>query len=343
MEEHDSALIDTGHVRVSVLVHLPEVLADLGVNPDAVIREAGFDPALFTDPENSILFRDVGRLVTHCATRTCCPHLGLLIGEKSQAAALGIVGLLVQTSPSVGAALRNLIRYLHLHDRGAVPTLDEAGGSAILGYGIYEQDVPGCEHFYSAAMAHANNILQGLCGSAWRASEVWLPFRRPANVEPFKQVFRAPMRFDAELCALVFPVGLLARPVAGGDADVHRSLEVLVRALERRDGGDTAAKVRRALRALLMAGQVSERALAATFAMHQRTLNRRLQSEGTTFRSLLGETRFEVARQLLRDSDASIDAIASSLGYSSAGTFDRAFRRWSGAAPRAWRKRLEET
>ena len=339
MQQRESALVDDGYLRVSLLVHLPEVLAGLGADSDTVIREAGFDPALFTDPENTILFTEVGRLLAHCARRTGCPHLGLLIGQKSQRAALGIVGLLVQSSPDVGTALRNLVQYLHLHDRGAVPSLQQAGRSAILAYGIYEQNVPGCEHIYAGSMAHADKIMQGLCGPGWRATEVQLPFRKPASVEPFRRVFRAPVRFDADVCALVFPARLLSQRVAGGDAAVHKSVEALVRALEHRSRGGTITQARRALRALLMAGRVSEHALAAAFAVHRRTLNRRLQSEGTSFRTLLDEARFEAARQLLRDSDARIDMIASSLGYSGASTFGRAFKRWSGSAPQVWRQR----
>jgi AraC-like DNA-binding protein len=88
---------------------------------------------------------------------------------------------------------------------------------------------------------------------------------------------------------------------------------------------------------MLFAGHASEEGVAAAFSMHRRTLNRRLRSEGTTFRRLLEETRFDVARQLLRDTDAAIDHIASGLGYSSSTAFGRAFKRWSGVAPQVWR------
>jgi AraC-like DNA-binding protein len=126
--------------------------------------------------------------------------------------------------------------------------------------------------------------------------------------------------------------------VLAADPTLRPSLEQLLANLEGRLRVDIAPQVRRALRALLMAGRASEEQVAQVFAVHRRTLNRRLQGEGTNFRRLLDETRYEVARQLLRDSDAAIDRIAGGLGYSGATAFGRAFRRWSGLAPQAWRE-----
>ena len=71
--------------------------------------------------------------------------------------------------------------------------------------------------------------------------------------------------------------------------------------------------------------------------MHRRTLNRQLNAVGTTFREVLDEIRFEIARQLLEDSAMEIIHIASFLGYSNASAFTRAFRRWSSTTPANWR------
>jgi AraC-like DNA-binding protein len=324
-------------LRVSVLVHLPEVLRELGANSDALVTEAGVDPLLLRDPENTIAFRTVGRLLEHCARRTGCSHLGLLVGQKSKVTALGVVGLLGQHSPDVGTALHNLIKHLHLHDRGGVASLERSGEFAHLAYGIYEHDVPGRDQIYAGSMAHIYNLMRGLCGAAWSPTEVLFPFRKPHNPEPFQRCFHAPLRFDAEHCALFFRATWLSHPLAAADPRVREALEALVGRLEGRSAGSIVPSVQRSLRTMLMRGQFSEAGIAQAFAVHRRTLNRRLEVEGTTFRRLLDDARFEVARQLLRDSDAAIDQIAGCLGYSGSTAFGRAFRRWSGLAPQAWR------
>jgi AraC-like DNA-binding protein len=77
--------------------------------------------------------------------------------------------------------------------------------------------------------------------------------------------------------------------------------------------------------------------LADLLAMHRRTLNRRLGAEGTRFRTVVNEVRFEIARQLLADTGLSFGQVAAALDYSEASAFTRAFRRWSGQTPTAWR------
>jgi AraC-like DNA-binding protein len=79
--------------------------------------------------------------------------------------------------------------------------------------------------------------------------------------------------------------------------------------------------------------------VAELFSMHRSTLNRQLGKLGTSFRALVDEVRFEVARQLLEDTRMEIVHIASLLGYSNASAFTRAFRRWSSTTPAEWRKK----
>ncbi|MGA7980859.1 MAG: helix-turn-helix transcriptional regulator [Chromatiaceae bacterium] len=74
--------------------------------------------------------------------------------------------------------------------------------------------------------------------------------------------------------------------------------------------------------------------------MHRRTLNRRLNAQGTSFKELLQEVRFEISQQLLRDTRLPVVEVAEALGYAAAGAFTRAFQRWSGKSPTAWREAL---
>ena len=71
--------------------------------------------------------------------------------------------------------------------------------------------------------------------------------------------------------------------------------------------------------------------------MHSRTLSRRLEAFGTSYQALLDEGRFEIARQMLADTELEVGQIAAALDYADASAFTRAFRRWSGTTPGQWR------
>jgi hypothetical protein len=195
-------------------------------------------------------------------------------------------------APDLGQALRALMLHFHLHDRGAVPSLQETHDAAIFGYTLYCPNVAGTDHIYDAALVIAGNTLAELTGEDWKMTEVRLFRDPPADEEPFRRHFGVPVRFEAEHAAIVFPAADLTRPLPGADR---------------------------------------------LFALHPRTLNRRLRDEGKTFNALLAETRYEIARQLLRDTHLKIADIAMILGYADSASFNRAFRRWSGANATRWR------
>jgi AraC-like DNA-binding protein len=103
------------------------------------------------------------------------------------------------------------------------------------------------------------------------------------------------------------------------------------------DAGDFCDTLRRLLRTELLRGQCSVEEVAGLCRVHRRTLSRRLKAEGTAFRQIANEVQFEIASRLLSNRRITFGQIATTLGYSEASAFTRAFRRWSGQTPTAWR------
>jgi AraC-like DNA-binding protein len=306
-----------------------------------VAAEVGIDLGLFEDPDNSIPFVAIGRLLQECVARSGCPHYGLLVGERSAASSLGVVSDLMRHSPDVATALRNLVLYLQLQDRGAVPTLEVQGETVLLGYAVYQKGVVATDQIYDAAIAIGFNILRSLCGPRFRPSEVLLRRAEPVDREPYRRLFNAPVRFDSYQSALVFPKTWLDRPVSGADPHQYRTLDAAAKALMERLDVDFVDQLHRVLHGLVITGWGSVEQAAFLFGMHRRTLNRRLAAQGTSFRALLQEVRFEIAQQLLRDTRIPVADVAEALGYAAAGAFTRAFQRWSGQSPTAWRAGLQ--
>ena len=323
------------------LLPIPGLLSEMGIDPAQVIAEAGLDPSLFEDPENVIPFVDLGRFVALCVKRSGCQHLGLLVGRTMGTNVLGLVGRLAASSPDVGSALRSIVAYLHLHDRGALPTFWVAGDRAALAYVIHEPGVLATEQIYDAAMANAYNILKGLAGSHWAPTEVSFSRPRPADIEPYRRFFRTRLHFDAEQNAIVFPASWLGCPLSGADSALWRALIERIDLLLAGEAQALVVPLRRLLRELLIAsadgGNLSLGQVSQVFAVHRRTFNRRLHAAGTSFKAELDAARYDIARQLLRDTGLPVMAVAISLGYTNAGSFTRAFRRWSGTSPAAWR------
>jgi AraC-like DNA-binding protein len=84
-------------------------------------------------------------------------------------------------------------------------------------------------------------------------------------------------------------------------------------------------------------GHATPAQAARRLGLGVRTLNRRLEDEGQCFSQLHDESRYSLARQLLRFTRMPVGQVASSLAYANASAFTRAFRRWSGESPARWR------
>jgi len=324
-------------LRVGPTGGVPAVLRSLGADPVALMAEIGLDLKVFDNPDNRISFVARGKLMSHCATRTACPHFGLLVGRQAGLQSFGLLGLLVKSAPDVGTALRNLVRYFHLQVRGATVELMVDGDLAVFRYSIYHPGADGTDQVGDGAIAIACNIMRELCGSDWMPIEVRLAHQKPKDVNPFRQFFRAPLRFDAEQYAVLFSATWLARDLPESDPELRRLVQAEIVRFESRHGDDFPEQVRSVLRSALLTDRATADRIAALFSIQRRTLVRRLSAFGTNFQEVADEVRFEIARQLLEDTAMDMAQIAAVLGYANASAFTRAFRRWSDTTPARWR------
>jgi AraC-like DNA-binding protein len=321
--------------RVGGLQAAPRLLRELGVDPRPVLAAAGLNESAFDLAENSIPYAAFGRFMHGGAQHTGLDHFGLRLGETWGLQALGLLGQLVRHAATVGDALRYGCVYHHLNSQGGVVFLRRHGAVAEFGYAIYHRGGVGTRQIYDGVLATLVNFMRELCGPAWVPGEVLLAHAPPADASPYRRLFRCPVRFNAELNTLRFPSDWLDRPVPGADPMLLRSLEVQANAMAQ---PDLIEKLRRSLRVLLLNRVASGDAVAEMLAMHRRTLNRRLEALGTTFREVLEDVRYEAACQLLALTERSLDDVADALGYAGVSPFTRAFRRRAGAAPGQWRR-----
>ncbi len=327
-----------GQQRVGPLAEVPQVLRDLGNDPTKVMADAGIDAGILRNPDNMLSFTEVGRLLSACVTATACPHFGLLVGQRSATASLGLVGRLMRNAPTLQAAILDLCTHQHRYVRGSVVYLVTQDEIAFWGYAIHIPGMRAIEQVCDGAIAVGFNMMKELAGVL--PADVLTCRHAPSDSAPYRRFFGMTPRFDAEQHALAFPAHLLARPVGGADPELRRILERSVAEYWAVRQPGIVDQVIRVLRARVIFPDTSLEDVAEHLLMHPRTLNRRLQSEGTSFRELLSRARFEVARQLLAGTKMEVTDIGLALGYADPSGFTHAFQRWSGAAPSEWRARL---
>jgi hypothetical protein len=112
-------------IRVAPALAVVAVVRDFGLDPAAVLTEAGWSSNLPNDPEDIVPYAAVGRLIAVAAASTECDHFGLLFGLKAGPSVMGALGFAARHAPNVRSALRLLAGQFAHHDRGGVVTFAE--------------------------------------------------------------------------------------------------------------------------------------------------------------------------------------------------------------------------
>jgi AraC-like DNA-binding protein len=308
-----------------------------GVSAEQLLAGTGLTRAELWGPEVRTTPMVMSTLTMRGIGLTGDPTLGYAFGFEMKPTAHGALGYAAMTCSTLGGSIRLLERYMRLRLRAAHITLTVTGELAIIT--LQDQLMPGLVRQFSlevitAAMVRAADLLLGERVQI----EIWLDHREPSYFERVRSQLPT-VRFDMPRVELRFPREYLDRPLAMADPLAsHDAVLRLERELSLLDEVDATllAKVREQLQSTPQGFPDLQRT-ARQLGLSERTLKRKLQRAGTSFQKLLDEARLMRASSMLESSAASVETIASLLGYNDPANFTRAFRRWTGKSPRAFR------
>jgi AraC-like DNA-binding protein len=325
-------------LRVSAAWGLPELLEDLGVELAAVLGDAHLPRDLFDNRENVLTYPQLERLLLACERRAQCDYIGLLVGQRSRLADMGLAGEIARCADTVRNGLLAFIEHFNLHDTAATCTLVEADGYARFIYTVLEHGLHDTRHFQFGGVTIAFNIFQDLCGPDFLPTAVTFASRTPTNARVFQRFFRAPVHFDKDESSLLVAHSWLDKPLPVVEPAQRADIAHRARAQHQAMLADFPAIVRRLVRKQLLLGAFTMDNVAATLSVHRRTLDRYLQERGVHYGELVESVKQDVARHLLRETTMPIQQIAETLRFSSAANFATAFRRRAGMTPSAFRR-----
>jgi AraC-like DNA-binding protein len=171
--------------------------------------------------------------------------------------------------------------------------------------------------------------------------EAHFRFPQPRETANYRRIFGALPRFGQPQTKLVLPAGDVLLPVVMANPQAHRVVEAEAEAMLQTLSGEPpfVRQVKADVAQRLIAGEVSVAAVAESLHLSARTLHRRLDEHGCSFRQIVEDTRRAKAEEHLRGSRMSLTEVAFMLGYSEQSTFQQAFKRWTGMTPGEFRGR----
>jgi AraC-like DNA-binding protein len=329
--------------RVSLYVRVLEPLLlhlkARGHDRSTFLKTHGIDPGIFRDPEARLPHTLAVSLWPAAIRLTNDLDLGLHVAEEIRPGAYGALGYALRTSENFGMSLQRLCRYHRVFHDAAEVELTVRGDNAILSHRLR---LPGgvprpvSEYIVAAWVITSRQA----AGVDWIPIEVRFPHSTPEDTSEHRRLFGCVPKFGNDCSELVFSRDLLDMPFKTADPQLQAILEAQVLAMFQRlpKGEAVTDSVRRLVAGELCNGEPGLEQIAPRLHMSPRTLHRRLEEEGTSFRQVLAEVRRELAARHLSERRLAIGEIAFLLGFSEPSAFHRAFKRWTGHAPLAYRQ-----
>ncbi len=325
----------------NVLVHVLH-LADLrGLNTRAWFAGLGLTREQLLDPHMKLSYRQARSVLLRALEDFDEPGLGLVVGSGETMGAFGLLGLLMMTASSFGEAMRLGIENHEvsgsLLDMGFESV--EPGRVALVLWPRF--DDPQLQPFLcEEIIASALMVAREMVGPQFTLQRVELTYRAPEYAWMYTHILGCPVQFSAATNRAVIDAHWLQTPLAGHNPLAARQALELCRAQLRNAQASASQEivvaVERQLRAQLER-QPRIGDIAEALHLSERSLRRRLAEAGRAFREIHDQVRTERALELLRGSALSIMEVAGAVGFSDAREFRRAFKRWTGMAPRALR------
>lgn len=325
--------------KLSALV---ETLVGLGVAPAETLKGTGISVEELDDAQ---ALTSVGQYL--CACRNAVrlvpdPITPFLVGRKMHLSAYGMYGYALMCSVTLRDFFNEGVKYHRLATPTVVIEWREEAGAAIWSFPrLAAPELSADLHRFlieQQLVQHAVH-LKDVAGPSCKPLRATLSYAEPAHADYYTRFLECPVRFGAPACELHFDAAILDQPTLLA----HKLTSTLMQATCERLIGQAKTSVGASGRVyqILMASPGRQPALgevADLLHMHERTLRRKLESEGTSFGGIVDDVRASLAMEYLRTTKMTTDDIAALIGFSDAANFRRAFRRWTGKAPSDFRR-----
>lgn len=326
---------------IRTLLPVIQLMETMGHNRLACLRGTGLSPGAVEDRRAKMSVQQELRFYQNILALTGDPCVGLRLGETFPPQSYGLFGYALFSAETFRHALSIAQQFGRLTFSFFSFSFGVAGSDGWFAMHSPPDLEPSLLNFYyDRDMSAAKLDFEAILGCQLPLRCVQFPHDGMGHPTRYEQHFGCAVEFGCEDARLYFDARLLDEPLPQADPESSNHLKQQCQFLI----GRLAAKgpLVDEVRMLILArpGYFPDiDFIAERMGISVSTLRRRLKNEGHSYRELVNDARFFLAREYLLETDLSLDEISRLLGYSDAANFSHAFRRWTDMAPSLWRER----
>ena len=335
------ALPGAGQLRAANLRGFSEFARRRNGDATRILGRNGIDARVLGDPDSHVGAQALVDTFEYCSELFDDPLFGLHFAQEQDAEVFGCITALARSAEDMRTAVGALIDYLPIiHSPEAAPELVEGSTSAELRWGVVHNLGVNDQANLQAAVLQMS-LLRQIGGARFEPHYVQLANSvRPVDVAEIEAALGCRVHTGAPVNSIGFSRDQLDLPVPSANRLLYRLLGGYLDRVRATNRTSFAERVRDYIRGDLPKGCCSVDRCAEKFGVSPRTLQARLEAEGTSFSMQIEEVRIHLAKVYLQRPESSLDEIAEWLGYSEQTSFGRAFRRWTGTSPQKYRQGL---
>ena len=312
------------------------------VDGQALLRSIGLDPDGSLDVTQMVSDEAYYDLLERIAAEMVDGHeLPLRVGPLMHPDDYGALGLAWKSAPTIRQSIERIERFCRLWtDNMTYEIREQDDGILFVLHRLGERRL-GMRLSNEATIASATSLIRQTSSARFRPRAVYLKHREPKSKTAHERYFNCAVHFSSENDALAISRDALASPNHMADDGISRFLlSHLESEIESVESESVESLVQRVVSRSLSEGVPRMEKVARRLGMSERTLHRRLSGKGLSFKELTDTTRRQLAQNLLDQSSYSLAEVAFLTGFSEQSAFNRAFKRWAGQTPTAYRKRV---
>jgi AraC-like DNA-binding protein len=327
-----------GTLQGGYLRGFKDLVRSRGCDPRKLLEQHEIDPVAFETQDYNVECVSAVSLLEHCS-RLIDPLFGMRLAERQDPDVFGAAIALARTAPNLRQALQSLVDYV------PVSASPECEMEILAGREIAELrwrtqiGIGNSEQANYQGLLLMTKTLRMLLGQAFRPHYATLAFKLDRSCQQLlEDRVGCKIRGQSEAFAVAFPVQLLDYPIATSNRTLFALLESYLAQLSATLRSSFVEQVGTYVRGALGSSDCSVDDCAQTLGTSSRTLQKRLTRANAKFSDIVQDERTKLAKHALRWSDRTLDEIASQLGYAEQTSFGRAFKRYTGLTPQAFRQ-----
>lgn len=321
------------------LIALRDEIVEQGVAESALFEGTEIPTDWFKKLTPSLTHDQKMAFIRNAQRLAIKPDTALRAGCRQRISDFGLYGFAMMSSPTFGDAVKFAFTHRELAGSVLRISFERQGDTAI--FKTHHSQTLGSVLYFVAEFwrSTVTSLFSQILGRPFPSKAMYLPYPKPAHGDAYREIFKCPVHFDAEIMEWHFDVSILSEPCPNAS---NLTSQICSSFCERiLESGDGYSQLQKEIR-LICLGYTNclptGNEVAEQLGMSRRTLFRRLKEEGVTYQEIQDEIRQTLAMEYLEATRLPVEEIAYRVGFSDCSNFRKAFKRWTGKNPTDFRR-----